>query len=122
MGIIQSSPSTAIMQLDVVNIDTQYESYLLNKDKWVTIRERTGDLIIKIILNQKGPDRQPHRWYSVQVPNYYSIDSKRVADTLFVNLKPVEYDPEMLETVAETKTVHIAHHHNLTAIKLLTST
>ena len=78
MGIIQSKHSDeGIIRLDVMNLDTQYESYPLYIDKWVTIRERTGDLILKIILNQKGPDRQPHRWYSIQLPQYYSLNSKK---------------------------------------------
>ena len=122
MGIIQSKGSSPTIQLDVMNFDTQYESYSLNKDQWVTIRERTGDLILKIIRNQKGPDKQPHIWYSVQLPPYYSIDSKRIGDILFVTLKLILSDHKMLETIQEqVKTVHIAHHHSLTSIKLLTS-
>ena len=122
MGLIQSKHSPeGIIRLDVMNLDTQYESYFLNIDEWVTIRERTGDIVLKIILNQKGPDRQAHRWYSIQIPQYYSINSKKIGDILFVNLTQIEYDPAFLDSIDKnTKTVHIEHE-NLTSIKLLLS-
>ncbi len=122
MGLIQSKQAhEGIIRLDVMNLDTQYESYFLNIDKWVTIRERTGDIVLKIILNQKGPDRQPHLWYSIQIPQYYSLNSKKVGDILFVNLTQIEYDPSFLDSMdKQIKTVHIEHE-NLSSIKLLLS-
>lgn len=106
-----------LVHLDVINLDTQFETYSLDKGKWITIRERSGGIIMKIILNQKGPDKQPHRWYSVEVPYYYNLDTKRVGDILFMNLKSLKYEPEVPSETS--KMIQIFHHHNLSAIKLL---